>query len=58
MLRDPTWALQSDNWKTLSFNPAVNGYHFPVQEGLGSKRRRKGTADNYNGHIQEIQWAS
>ena len=27
------WAPHCDDWKTLSVNPAVNGYFFRIREG-------------------------
>ena len=31
--RDRDWALLSDGWKTLSVNPAVNGYLLELGKG-------------------------
>ena len=28
-----SWASPCDDWKTLSVNPAVNGYRFRIREG-------------------------
>ena len=32
------------DWKTLSVNPALNGYLFRIRAGYGSKRRGVGSA--------------
>ena len=32
------------DWKTLSVNPAVNGYLFRIREGYGSERKGTGSA--------------
>ena len=37
-------ASPSDDWKTLSVNPAVNGYLFRIRDGYGSERRGMGSA--------------
>ena len=29
----PGWVLPCQDWKTLSVNPAVNGYLFKIKEG-------------------------
>ena len=34
------WASSYDDWKTLSVNPAVNGYLFELGKEKGSERRR------------------
>ena len=38
------WALPCKDWKTLSVNPAVNGYLFRIRERKGSEKRGMGSA--------------
>ena len=38
------WASPCYDWKTLSVNPAVNGYLFRIREDKGRERRGMGSA--------------
>ena len=49
------WAWPCDDLKTLSVNPAVNGYLFRIREGYGSERRGMGSAFN---PVPKKQWDS
>ena len=47
------WASLCEDWKTLSVNPAVNGYLFPISEG---SKEREGL--NLSSAVPKIQWDS
>ena len=50
------WALPCDDWKTLSVNPAVNGYLFQIKGRIRQQKERDGL--RLSSAMPKMQWDS